>query len=86
MRIIILLLSLFLVSCDYHKQHPHDEYGTCIVPPEPLEDMTSRYKIILIDGCEFYVRELDHNDSGLSKVNCDCIPASKRNNEWDNPE
>lgn len=88
MRIIILLLTLFLVSCGYHKHHEHTPVGTCIlpksVPPKISKDRTGMYEIVLIEGCEYY--EYIHKGGGITKLDCDCVPASKRNSEWDNPE
>jgi len=70
MRTLLLLLTLFLVSCD--------------VPPKPLTDRTAAYEMVLIDGCEFY--EATNSHGGITKVDCNCTPASRRNKEWDNPE
>jgi hypothetical protein len=73
--LLIALLGLMLVSCNGQMEKRADRN---MESPEVKDEYGVEYSIITIEGCEFYMA-LGDGQSGLTKVDCDCIPdKSKR--------
>lgn len=80
-KILIVLTSILLISsCKTEDEINKDKKIMKSRYDDAIEDNFGyKYRIVIIEGCEFYIYEGRSNWFGMSKVDCDCIPdKSKR--------